>query len=335
MVRHLHPPHPGRDPRLRALFDHMRTAFGTLAEPLTLHTADPDLLAGAWAALYETVIVPGQLPRATKESIALAVSQANRCPYCVDAHGVMLYALGAHGAARAIRRGGLPGDAESARFVAWARASRRRELALAAPPPFSPDQRCEAIGTVLCFHYINRVVQPLLRDSPVPPAVRFAKELVMRMVVGPFRRALAHPHMPGAALGFLGDSFDPPHLGWAASRPTIHAAFRGLAGAVERAGARSLGEQTRARLRVHLEGWEGEDAPFGSSWLDEGIGTVPEDAAARLALLAARAPYRISPAQIGAFRRHHPADADLVGVLAWGSFAAAARISSWLWAHPG
>ncbi len=336
MIHHLQAPTPGRDPRLRALFEHIREAFGTLGEPLVLHASDPDLLAGVWAALYETVIVSGRLPRATKESIALAVSEANRCPYCVDAHAVLLYALGAHGAARAIRRGGLPTDSESAPFVRWARATRRPEPTSSEATPFSPEQQGEAVGTALCFHYINRVVQPLLGDSPVPSAVRFAKELVMRLVVGPFRRALARPHEPGASLVNLGPSLDARHLGWAASSPPIQAAFRGLAGAVERAGTRNLTVEARDRLRAHLELWQGEDAPFGSAWLDEAVGEAPEAeaVAARLALLAARAPYRITPAEIAAFRRHHPADAALVGVLAWGSFAAAERISSWLWARP-
>ena len=36
----------------------------------------------------------GSIPREEKEAIAACISQLNRCPYCVDAHTIMLRATG-------------------------------------------------------------------------------------------------------------------------------------------------------------------------------------------------------------------------------------------------
>ncbi len=56
--------------------------------------------------------------------------------------------------------------------------------------------------------------------------------------------------------------------------------------------------------------------------------------AAWLALLAARAPYRIDQREVAAFRSHWPEDRALVGGLAWGAYQAAERVSEWLWNPP-
>jgi hypothetical protein len=58
--------------------------------------------------------------------------------------------------------------------------------------------------------------------------------------------------------------------------------------------------------------------------------TEADQAQGSLALLAALAPYQIDEEIIRAFRVYHAADAQLVGVVAWASFAAACRIATFL-----
>src|SRR5262245_18842528 len=64
----------------------------------------PDLHAAAWAALRESQVAV-RAPRAAKEAVAAAVAIANSCPFCVDAHSVLIHAAGAHRLADAIVRG--------------------------------------------------------------------------------------------------------------------------------------------------------------------------------------------------------------------------------------
>jgi AhpD family alkylhydroperoxidase len=64
-----------------------------VVEPFVVHSSSPQLLAGYWAASRETTLA-GIVPRAQKESVSPAVSKVNQCPYCVDAHTMMLMAAG-------------------------------------------------------------------------------------------------------------------------------------------------------------------------------------------------------------------------------------------------
>ncbi len=96
MVKYIWPVRPSSsDDVVAAVYRQIRRDFGVLREPLTLHSPHPRLLAGAWAAFRETVLV-GQVPRERKEAVAAVISDLNRCPYCVDAHTMMLDAAGRH-----------------------------------------------------------------------------------------------------------------------------------------------------------------------------------------------------------------------------------------------
>lgn len=83
------------------VYAQIKKEFGALAEPFTLHSPSPELLAGAWSACRESLLV-GNVRRDVKEAVAATVSRINRCPYCVDAHTIMLNATSAHNSADAI-----------------------------------------------------------------------------------------------------------------------------------------------------------------------------------------------------------------------------------------
>jgi AhpD family alkylhydroperoxidase len=108
-----------------AVYDEVRREFGALVEPFTLHSPAPAILAGVWRACRAT-LVTGVVPRAVKEAVAAAVSRANRCPYCVGAHTIMLDGAAAHDTARAIAAGRDDAirDARVRDAVVWAAASR-------------------------------------------------------------------------------------------------------------------------------------------------------------------------------------------------------------------
>ncbi|MFI9596115.1 carboxymuconolactone decarboxylase family protein [Nonomuraea sp. NPDC052265] len=84
-----------------------RSATGRVAEVYAQSTADfgqaafmmlspaPELHAAAWAMLRESELA-GLAPRTDKEVVAVAVSQANGCRFCIDAHTILIHALGEH-----------------------------------------------------------------------------------------------------------------------------------------------------------------------------------------------------------------------------------------------
>jgi len=306
--------------------DEIRAAFGVMPEPLSLHAPLPALRSAVWSTLRETVVVDRHLPRAVKEAMGVAVSAANRCAYCVDAHALALHATGAGDVEVAQRHHRLDRlDPQARELISWAARSGR-----AGPPgdraPCDREAVPEAIGTVLCFHYVNRLVTILLAPtllpfggSPLRPAVLRIAAALLRWRVEP--QGPAAP-MPASAM--------PAHLGWATSTPAIFRAFAALDAAAATA-ASFLQPATRARLDAVLSAWDGTDPPIGRTWLDEASTAVSaEDRPAfRLMLLAALAPHRVVTSDLDAVRGQDSESSDPLAVLAFASFAAARRISQW------
>ncbi|NUT43529.1 MAG: carboxymuconolactone decarboxylase family protein, partial [Thermoactinospora sp.] len=88
--------------------------------------------------------------RTGREVVALGVSLANRCPFCVAAHTTLLHATGDHRLAETVAAGGVPGDPELAALLSWAKNAR-------VPAPFPAPLAPAYVGTVPAFHFGNRV----------------------------------------------------------------------------------------------------------------------------------------------------------------------------------
>ena len=100
-VEHLTPVDPARaDGVVADVYREIREDYA-LGGPMVLHSPSPLILAAMWAVLRETLIV-GVVPRAHKEAVAASVSRINRCPYCVEAHGLSVAASGRRQAARPV-----------------------------------------------------------------------------------------------------------------------------------------------------------------------------------------------------------------------------------------
>ncbi|GAG65037.1 unnamed protein product, partial [marine sediment metagenome] len=151
MIKHLQPVSSASANTLLAqAYPQIKRAFGALVEPFTLHAPAPRLLAGIWMATRETELV-GIVRREIKEAVAATVSRLNQCPYCVDAHTMMLHATSAHGTATAISQvnDGEIQDPAIRQIVTWADATRSPDDPLLLRPPFSEAEAPEIIGTAV------------------------------------------------------------------------------------------------------------------------------------------------------------------------------------------
>jgi AhpD family alkylhydroperoxidase len=279
-------------------------------------------------------ILAGIVSRPIKESVAVAISRLNDCRYCVDAHTVMLRAASSHQAASAVQRGQAASikDSTIGDAAEWAAASRSPGHPLLRHPPFALQAAPEMIGVAVWVHYINRMVAPLLGDRLLwigtdQGALRSLSE---RMAGWFFAPVVNRARPPGFSLQLLPPAELPEDLAWARSSAHVAHAFAAFASAVERGGAVSLTPDARALVLRAVAEWNGEDPGAESlhCWSAEAPDAVRAEV--RLGLFAALAPWRVDEAVISAFRRRRPADADLIGALAWGSFTAARRIGSWL-----
>jgi AhpD family alkylhydroperoxidase len=331
VIRHLGP--PPVDGLVAAVLAQAQRDFGATLEPFLLHAAVPEVMAAGWASFRETMLAPGRLARPLKETIAVGVSRANRCRYCVDAHALALHALGAGAVEAELARGG-PGavaDRRAAAVAAWAEATRTPGSPLLASPPFTAEELPLALATAVCFHYINRMATIFLGETPLPLAAPSLRRPLLAVAARAFARRFRRRLEPGEGLALLPEE-PPPLPHWAAGAPLAGAAVAALGAAVDGAAHTALPPPATTLATRALAAWRGEDPPLGTAWLDEPTAHLaPADrAATRLALLAALAPHRAGAAEIAAFRAHHPGDRPLVAVTAWASHAAARRVAEWL-----
>jgi len=315
------------------VYPQIKKEFGALVEPFTLHSPSPELLAGAWSACRESLLV-GSVRRDVKEAVAATVSRVNQCPYCVDAHAIMLNATSAHNSADAIihQRDDQIRDAAVRSVVRWAAATRSPGAEVLLSPPFSQKDAPEIIGTAVFFHYVNRMASVLLSETPLPLNHPLLKGFFKRMAGWFFSRAIHRSKPLGASLELLAESELPADLVWAKRSPNIAGAFARFAAVIDRAGRAVVPEDVRDCVMKHVQAWDGRDPSLGRHWVEEAINGLDEKSKniGRLVLLTALAPYQVDEGVVNAFIDHIIGDDRLLGALAWGSFTAARKIGTWL-----
>jgi AhpD family alkylhydroperoxidase len=206
-VRYVRPVRPEAATGLvSAVYEQLTRDFQLVA-PLTLTSPLPSLLAASWTLARET-LVTGTVPRLEKELVALGVSKANACPYCVAAHALMLRG----GAQAEVAKGMAQGDVDAianprVRAVAlWALNSRSPDHPAVVDPPFDERSAPEFVGTAVTFHTINRMVDIFLDAHPLdmPMGLKWAAELLTKPVAATFgRRMVELTPRPGESLTLL------------------------------------------------------------------------------------------------------------------------------------
>lgn len=335
-VRYVSPVRPG-DARhlIAAVYAQVEEDFGMLATPVALHSPAPGPLAASWIMLRETLVAAGRAGRTVKEAVAAGVSLANACPYCVAVHTTTLHGLsmGRDAAAIANDRLGSVADHDLRERAAWARATAIRAEIRQADGRFPAEQAPELVGVVVTFHYLNRMVNVFLDDTPLPPGTPgFAHGPMMWIlgrVMGPVARRVPEP---GASLDLLPTAPLPADLSWAGPDPGIAGGFARAAAAIEAAGERSVPESVRELLLTRLATWDGRPIAMNRAWVDEEVIRLsPTDRpAGRLTLLTALASYQVGPADIAEFRRDGVGDEKLIDLTSWASLTTARHMAGWI-----
>lgn len=334
VIKYIRPVKPSSaDGLVAGVYAQVERDFGRVVEPFQMHSPVPKLLAGAWMACRESELV-GVVPRAMKEVIAATVSQLNQCPYCVDAHTIMLTAAGEGKVANAISKTRYEdiSDERVFEFVQWSLATTSPRSELLRYLPFSKQELPEIIGTAVFYHYMNRMTNALLGDSPLPIGQGWLKSPMKTIASQTFSNAINRAKTVGDSLDFLPKADLPNDLRWAKTSANVARAYASFADAVEEAGEQALPIEVRAQVLEELNEWSGKTSELSLAWSEDAISRFDEatESAAHLAILTALAPNRIDSESILAFKKHFPEDEKLLGALSWASFAAARKIGTWL-----
>jgi len=284
---------------------------------LVVLSSAPELMLPAWALLRESLIAgPGD--RTGKEVAAYGVSLANRCTFCVDAHTVLLHATGAHALAERLARGERPQNELHARVLDWAARTRVPGADLG-PLPFPAEELPGYLGTVLTQHFVDRVVSALLTDDLLLAGAQRLRPV--RSLTGrTLSRAVRRSAVPGASLRLLQSPAEGPS--WAAGTP-VGPAYDALRTAALD-GAELLSPRERHLVRDGVAAWDGAHPPV----ILRGYPHRRELPAARLALLAALAPDRITEDDVALWRHNRHSDRSLVRLVAYGAFLVVERVAS-------
>jgi AhpD family alkylhydroperoxidase len=315
------------------VYDQIKREFGSVVEPFAVHSSVPELLTGVWSACRETLLV-GRARREVKEAVAVTVSRINRCPYCVDAHTIMLEATSSHRLSEAIGSG-RPDEIRDLTIrssVDWAGASRSPGEEILVSPPFSEREAPEMIGTAVFFHYLNRMANVLLSETPLPIRQSWAEGPLKRVAGWYFAKAIGRARSSGESLGFLPEAQLPGDLLWAKGEPPVAGAFARLAAVIQETRKTVIPIEVYEVLSERLEFWDGKDPGMGRGWVEEALKGFSERSktVGRLVLLTAFAPYQVDEKIVRSFLTNFPGDDKLLSALAWSSFSAARRIGKWL-----
>jgi AhpD family alkylhydroperoxidase len=316
--------------RIAEIYDQVERDFGILAPPVILHSPAPDTLAACWMMLRETLVATGKTDRATKEAVASAVSLGNSCPYCVDVHSMTLHGLvrGRDAAAVAADRFEEIGEPRIRAVATWARDFGTPK---AGEAPFPAAEAPELIGVAVVFHYLNRMVNVFLSESPFPPGLpENARGGLMRMMGRALRPTSLRHREPGDSLHLLPAARLPADLSWTNDGSTIADTFARAAAAFAAAGERSVPAAVRDIVAARLAAWDGRPPAIGQAWVGDALSELPpsDRAAGRLALLTAMASYQVTPSVIDDYRQGHPDDGSLVELTGWAAMAAARRFGN-------
>lgn len=76
--------------RLKEIFVELQAKRGKIANILQVHSLRPEALAAHLTLYMDLLFAPGDLSRKQREMIAVVVSKANQCAYCVAHHAEAL-----------------------------------------------------------------------------------------------------------------------------------------------------------------------------------------------------------------------------------------------------
>lgn len=337
VIHHLNPvPFKNAQGLLREVYHHMNRDF-SFVPPITLHSEIPELTAAVWSIVREATVC-GPVNRTERESVIAAVSRTNTCTFCVDVHTTMMHGGDLHSAADAIIDGkeGSIGNERLRNLVKWGLNTLDPQAEILKKSPFDRKEAPFFVGSALTFHYINRVVNVFLDESPLvllPDFLRKYRKKLNRFAGGIIgKNVISRQVSPGESLNFLPKKGLAEGASWTGGNQHISKAFSGLSFVISNLAEEHLPGLVIKLSKEKIEAWHGESLGLSGAWVDQdvaGLSSDREKKLAKIVLLSALASYQVGEDLLCEIEEKFSSRALLVAV-SFGSYLAMKRISSWI-----
>lgn len=316
---------------IKEVYSQLKEEMGDVVEPISMHALFPELLVGIWSVLREVVLVEDQVLRRDKEAVGAAVSASNECPYCVDAHTIMIIGLKDQTTAKAIVKQDLSliTNSDLRDIVGWAFDSRNFKAHNIKNPVFDRKKAPEIIGTAVFFHYLNRMVTIFLGPTILPMNISFLKGAMKQMAAMMFSKVL-QTEKKAKENQKKTKGVNDEILYWTRSNERIQLVYGYLKTVVDDIGQKYVPIEVRSFLQTHIDKWNGHDL-HSTKGLDQLVSDVSpkNQPLAKMLYLTAFSPHRIQSYHFDEFNLYYKGrDEAVLASLSWASFYAAARIGA-------
>src|SRR5262249_19638500 len=147
----------------------------------------------------------------------------------------------------------------------WAEAVMTRPAGQVAAP-FPAEQVPDVVGTLVEFHFLNRVINVLLTGTFLP-GNNLVKAIARRVGGKVMAKPIKARRGPGGAVGLVDGPPRPADLFWAAPQPAIAAALAALAATTEAAARQVVPGSAIVAVGRALDRWDGRFPGPSRAWL--------------------------------------------------------------------
>jgi len=318
---------------VKEVYQALKKEMGDVVEPVSLHALQPAVLREVWGMLREILLIDDRMLRKDKEAVAAAVSSSNACPYCVDAHTIMVMGLDDDQTAKAIAKKNLSlvQDPALRGLLEWAFHTRDFDNLRPIDPKYKGDALPELLGTVIFFHYLNRMVTLFLGATILPMNVPMMKGMMKKMAAMMFSKVLkAKKEGRTLAEAETQDLFQQYPLTWAQPNTRVHYVLAKAQQTTQALAQEYLPEEIRTFIVGQIQAWDGQDLR-STQEMETALLTVSEPYrdAVRVLLHTALCDYRVQAEDIQVLKDHLGGkDEAVVALTSWVSLVAAMEIGN-------
>ncbi len=308
--------------KLHNIYKHIKKHFGKIAEPFVLHSLSTEYVAGFWAFMYETILVETNVKRSLKEAIATCISIINKCPYCVDAHSIMILGTEKELLKKitAIQNNKIKLKTKDDKIIYWLLnnpnfKSKHKEISI------SQDEAPEIIGTIVLFHYINRMVTIFAGITPLP-INKFKKLLRLFAANILFKKAINTTKIKGDALLFLTESDTNENIFlWANKNTNIKKSFNFLWNELSKNIDKIIPTEIIEALENLLNQQEEIKTVLGNQKLNKFLNSVDKEhkVIAEFCYKVMFEPYKITEIDINTLRQNNISEIGILQLAAFSS----------------